>query len=105
VAFWPVADVNHSRQQKYSSYNHLLDRSPAFHPGAVLQAPKFDEHIFGSQPTRIYSSFTADEITAGAPAAVLPVSAQPGAAMQAFSSILFKESVHVIIMCLKNKSL
>ena len=34
-----VADVHHSRRQKYSSYDHLLDRSPAFHPGAVLQAP------------------------------------------------------------------
>ena len=101
----PVADVHHSRQKKYSSYDHLLDRSPAFHLGAVLQEPKFDEHIFSSQPTRIYSSLTADEITAGGPAEVSPVSAQPGAAMQAFSSILFKESVHAIIMRLKNKSL
>ena len=35
----------------------------------------------------------------------MPVSVQPGAAMPAFSSKLFKESVHAIIMRLKSKSL
>ena len=89
----PVADVHHSQRQKYSSYDHLLDRSPAFHPGAVLQAP-----LKSTSSARSRQEFTA-------PAAFLPVSAQPGAAILAFSSKLFKESVYAIIMLLKSKSL
>jgi hypothetical protein len=80
--------LNSGEHRKYPNYNNLLDRSPAIQPGAVLQAPsmsiarRFMPVQFCKHLGRAHLRLTADEnLQLAAPAAILPVSAQPGAAI------------------------